>query len=331
MAKLPITIATGDYDRVRPIIDGRVAIEGCETAYFPVPIEEGAYRTFTNHEFDVAEVSLSSYILARSRGETPYIAFPVFTSRMFRHSAIYVRADSGIERPEDLKGRQVGVPVYTMTAALWVRGMLADEYGVMPSDIHWRTGGLEQPGRYAAFKLDMPADIIVEPLASDQSLSRMLADGALQAVISARAPSCYQAGDDGPVRRMFPDYRAAEEAYYRKTGLYPIMHVMAMRESLAEDHKWLPASLYKAFLAAKNIAVAALDDVTAPQVSTPWIAAEVEATRALLGSDIWPYGFQDNLKELRAMVRYSHAQGLAVREMDPAELFHPSTRERARI
>jgi len=331
MAKLPITIATGDYDRVRPIIDGRVAVEGCETAYFPISIEESSYRTFTNHEFDVAEVSLSSYIFARSRGEFPYIAIPVFTSRMFRHSAIYVRADAGIDRPQDLKGKSVGVPVYAMTAGLWVRGMLADEYGVRASDIRWRTGGLENPGRYGAFKLDMPAEISVEPIGGDQSLSQMLSAGDLPAVISARGPSCYDPAGNGPVRRLFPDYRAAEEAYFRTTGLYPIMHTLVVRESLTAEHKWVAQSLYKAFLAAKNIAVSALDDFTAPHVSTPWIAAEVEATRALLGPDLWPYGFEDNLKELSAMVRYSHDQGLAIRELDPAELFHPTTRERARV
>ncbi len=328
MAKLPVTIATGDYDRVRPIIDGRVAVEGCEVSYFPIPIEETSYRTFTNAEFDVAEVSLSSFVLARSRGEIPYIGLPVFTSRMFRHSAIYVRADTGIESPVDLKGREVGVPVYAMTAALWVRGMLAEEYGVMPSDIVWRTGGLEQPGRYGAFSLDLPSEIEVRPLPPERNLSAMLAAGEIAALVSARAPSCF---DAGAVRRLFPDYRTAEEAYYRKTGLYPIMHLVAMRESLAKAHPWLPASLYKAFLAAKTMAVAALDDVTAPHVSAPWIAAEVERTRSLLGNDIWPYGFRDNLGELRAVMRYSHAQGLAVREMDPAELFHPSTLESARV
>ena len=329
MAKLTITVATGDYDRVRPLIDGRVDVEGCEVAYFPIPIEESSYRTFTNAEFDVAEVSLSSFVLARSRGEIPYIGLPVFTSRMFRHSAIYVRADSGIGHPADLKGREVGVPVYAMTAALWVRGMLADEYGVLPSDIAWRTGGLEQPGRYGAYRLDLPPDIAAAPLPPGQSLSAMLADGGIPALISARAPSCFGAGEE--VRRLFPDYRAAEEAYYRKTGLYPIMHLVALRESLAEAHPWLPASLYKAFLRAKNMAVAALGDATAPHVSVPWIAAEIEAMRALLGPDIWPYGFQDNLPELRAVTRYSHAQGLAVCEMDPAELFHPATRESARV
>ena len=182
-----------------------------------------------------------------------------------------------------------------MTAALWVRGMLAEEYGVMPSDIVWRTGGLEQPGRYGAFRLDLPPEIEVRPLPPERSLSAMLAAGELPALVSARAPSCFGAGD-GPVRRLFPDYRAAEEAYYRKSGLYPIMHLVAMRESLAEAHPWLPASLYKAFLRSKNMAVAALGDVTAPHVSLPWIAAEYEAMRALLGPDIWPYGFEDNLR-----------------------------------
>ena len=239
MAKLPVTIATGDYDRVRPIVDGRVSVEGCEVAYFPIPIEETSYRTFTNAEFDVAEVSLSSFVLARSRGEIPYIGLPVFTSRMFRHSAIYVRADSGIEGPGDLKGREVGVPVYAMTAALWVRGMLAEEYGVMPSDIVWRTGGLEQPGRYGAFRLDLPPAIEVRPLPPERSLSAMLAAGRLPALVSARAPSCFGAGD-GPVRRLFPDYRAAEEAYYRKSGLYPIMHLVAMRESLGPGASLAP-------------------------------------------------------------------------------------------
>ena len=329
MAQLPVTIATGDYDRVRPIIDGRVAVEGCDVSYFPITIEETSYRTFTNAEFDAAEVSLSSFVLARSRGEIPYIGLPVFTSRMFRHSAIYVRADAGIESPADLKGREVGVPVYAMTAALWVRGMLAEEYGVAASDIAWRTGGLEQPGRYGAFPLDLPPEISVRPLPPGRSLSAMLVAGELSALISARAPSCFDGG--GAVRRLFPNYRAAEEAYYRKTGLYPIMHLVAMRESLAEAHPWLPASLYKAFLRAKTMAVDALGDVTAPHVSLPWVAAEYEAMRTLLGPDIWPYGLEDNLRELRAVVRYSHAQGLAIREMDPAELFHPSTRERARV
>jgi 4,5-dihydroxyphthalate decarboxylase len=330
LTRLAITIATGDYDRVRAIIDGRVRVEGCDVNYLPIAIEETSYRTFTHHEFDVAEMSLSSYIIGRSRGELPYIAIPVFTSRMFRHSMIYVRADAGIARPLDLKGREVGIPVYAQTASVWLRGMLEDDYGVRPTDISWRTGGLEEPGRYGRFALNLPPDVRVEKIPGDRALSEMLAKGDLPAVISARAPSCF-GGAGSPVRRLFADYRAAEEDYYRRTGLYPIMHVVGVRESLAAAHPWLPASLFKAFLQAKNVCLAELGDVTAPKVSTPWIVAEIERTRALLGPDIWPYGFVENRKELEAIVRWSFAQGLSVRRMDPAELFHPSTRERARV
>lgn len=329
MDRLSITIATGDYDRVRPVIDGRVGVEGCAVNYMPVTIEEASYRAFTNHEFDVAEVSLSSYIIGRSRGELPYIAIPVFTSRMFRHSAIYVRADAGIERPEDLKGRAVGVPVYAMTAALWVRGMLKDDYAVQPSDIVWRTGGLEQPGRYGRFTLDLPPEIRVEPIASDETLSGMLDSGALPALVTARAPSCFRPG--GEVTRLFEDGQAAEADYYRRTGFFPIMHVLVVRESLAKTHPWLPASLYKAFLAAKNLCLAELYDTTALKVSSPWLISGIEAARELMGEDIWPYGFDDNRAALEAMTRWSVEQGMAVRKMDPAELFHPTTRERARV
>lgn len=328
MSLLPLTIATGEYDRVRPVIDGRVTVEGCDVNYLPITIEEGSYRTFTNHEFDVAEVSLSNYTVGRSRGEIPYIAIPVFTSRMFRHSAIYVHADAGIERPEDLKGREVGVPVYSMTAALWVRGMLADDYGVAASDIHWRTGGLEQPGRYGRFQLNLPPEIRVDPIPGDKSLSPLLAAGELPAVITARAPSCF---DGDRVRRLFVDYRIAEEDYYRRTGFFPIMHVLVMRESLAEAHPWLPSSIYKAFLEAKNLAVRELDDVTALKVSNPFHTAALDEARALMGDDIWPYGFADNRDALEAITRWSLEQGLSQRKMTPEELFHPSTHERARV
>ncbi len=328
MSLLPLTIATGDYDRVRPVIDGRVAVEGCDVNYLPITIEEGSYRTFTNHEFDVAEVSLSNYMIGRSRGEIPYIAIPVFTSRMFRHSSIYVRADAGIEGPADLKGREVGVPVYSMTAALWVRGMLADDHGVQASDIAWRTGGLEQPGRYGKFALNLPPEIEVTPIPADRALSEMLAAGDLPALMTARAPSCF---DGDKVRRLFTDYRAAEADYYRRTGFFPIMHVLAVRESLAEAHPWLTSSLYKAFLKAKNLCVAELDDVTALKVSNPFHTAALDEAKALMGDDIWPYGFADNRDALEAMTRWSFEQGLSARRLTPEELFHPASRERARV
>ena len=330
MSLLPITIATGDYDRVRVLAGGRIGVEGCDVNYVTIPIEETSYRAFTNHEFDVAEMSLSSYIIGRSRGELPYIAIPAFPSRMFRHSAIYVRTDAGISKPEDLKGREVGVPVYAMTAALWVRGMLQDDYGVRPADVHWRTGGLEQPGRYGRFALSLPPDIRVDPIPADKSLSDMLADGELTALISARAPSCFDAAG-GAVVRLFENYRDVEKDYFARTRYFPMMHVIALRESLAATHPWLPSSLYKAFLGAKNLCLGELEDVTVLKVSTPWIVAEVADARALMGDDLWPYGFQDNLAALTAMCRWSLEQGLSAREMTPEELFHAATRERARV
>lgn len=328
MAKLNLTIATENYDRVRPLVDGRVQIEGCNINYLCLGPEEAFYRAFTNKEFDVSELSFSSYMISRSRGISDYIAMPVFLSRMFRHSAIYVRKDAGIERAQDLKGRTVGVPVYAMTAALWVRGMLADDYGVMPGEIHWRTGGLEQAGRYGKFPLNLPPHIKVEPIPTDRTLSDMLMRGEITALVSARAPSCF---GNGEVVRLFPNFRQIEKDYYRKTGLFPIMHGLAIREELAAREPWLPSSVFKAFLEAKRMAMQEMRDVTALRLGLPWLAAEVAETVEVMGCDFWPYGFEQNLAELKTMTRWSFEQGLSVRKLDPKELFHPATLEQARI
>jgi 4,5-dihydroxyphthalate decarboxylase len=328
MPKLRLTIATEDYDRVRPLVDGRVRIEGCEINYLCLGPEEAFYRAFTNKEFDVTELSFSSYMIARSRGIADYIAIPVFLSRMFRHSAIYIRKNAGIERPQDLKGRRVGVPVYAMTASLWVRGMLADDYGVMPGDIHWMTGGLEQAGRYGKYPLNLPPHIKVEPIPSDRTLSDMLASGEITALVSARAPSCFGNGD---VVRLFPKFRQLEKEYYRKNRLFPIMHGLAVREDLAAREPWLPSSVFKAFLEAKRMAMMDMRDVAALRLTLPWLAAEIEETVETIGEDYWPYGFKRNLAELETMTRWSFEQGLAVRQLDPKELFYPATLEQARI
>ena len=330
MARVPLTICTGDYDRVRALADGRVGVEGCDVNYLTMNPEQAFYRAWNNLEFDVTELSGSSYILARSTGWNKYIAVPVFPSRLFRHSGIYIRADAGIDKPEDLKGRDVGVPVYAMTAALWIRGMLQDDYGVAPSDIHWRTGGLEEGGRKPKFRPNLPPEIKVDPISDDQTLSEMLFSGELTALISAREPSCF--GPDNPeIVRLFPDFRAAEKEWYAKTGLFPIMHVLGIRKELVEREPWIATSVLKAFTQAKDVCLEEMSDVTALAVSMPWIAAELRETRDLMGDDIWPYGFQENMGELSVMCRWSKAQGLAAREMTPEELFHPATLDRARI
>lgn len=330
MSRLPLTVCTGDYDRVRALVDGRVGIEGCDVNYVTMNPEQAFYRAWHNHEFDVTELSGSSYILARSTGWDDYIAVPVFPSRMFRHSGIYVRKDAGIRTPEDLKGRDVGIPVYAMTAALWIRGFLQDDHGVAPADIHWRTGGLEEGGRKPKFDPNLPPEIRVSQIGDDETLSAMLNQGEITALVSAREPSCF--GPHNPdIVRLFPDFKTVEKDWYTRTGLYPIMHVLAIRRTLAEREPWLATSILKAFMQSKDQCLAEISDVTALAVSMPWIAAELAETRALMGDDIWPYGFRENFKELETMCRWSFAQGIAAREMEPAELFHPATLDRARI
>jgi len=328
--RLPISLACRGYDRVRALADGRVGVEGCELTLLPLGPEEVFFRAFSRAEFDVSELSLSTYLMTLGRDDPPYVALPVFVSRMFRHSAIYVRTDRGISEPADLKGRAVGVPEYQVTAAVWVRGMLQDEYGVAPSDLRWRTGGLEEPGRREKLALALPPGIEVRPVASDRTLSRMLAEGEIDALVAPRVPSCFARGAPG-VGRLFADHRSVERAYYRKTGFFPIMHVIGIRRALLERHPWLARSVYKAFAEAKRVATAELADLTALQATLPFLAAELEDTRALMGEDYWPYGVEANRPALEALVRYSFEQGLSPRRLAVEELFAPATLEGFRV
>ena len=320
MSRLPLTVATWDYDRVRPLLDGRVNIEGCDVNYLTMPVEECFERAYFHGEFEVAEIGFSPFLIAMSRGPTPYVALPVFLSRMFRHSAVYIRTDRGIEGPADLAGKTIGVPEYQMSAVMWFRGYLQDEFGLKPADINWVQAGLENPGRRDKFPLNLPEGF---PLVArdDVTLSQLLANGAIDSVMSARAPSCVAAGHP-KVRRLFPDYRAVEQAYYKKTGIFPIMHALGIRRDVYEKHPWLGASLYKAYLQAKRIADADLAEVTALKIGLPWVSAEYEATQALMGEDFWSYGLNaTNRKTLATMARYSYEQGLATRLIDVDEMF----------
>jgi len=319
MGLLPITIATWDYDRVRALTDGRVKVEGCDVNYITMPVEECFERAFFHGEFEVAEIGFSPFLIALSRGPTPYVAVPVFLSRMFRHSAVYIRSDRGINGPADLRGKRIGVPEYQMSAVMWFRGYLNDELKIAPKDINWVQAGLENPGRRDKFPLNLPQGF---PLVSrnDVALSKLLADGELDCVISARPPSCYINGHPH-VQRLFPDYRTAESDYFKKTGIFPIMHALGIRRDIYESNRWLAASLYKAFLQAKRLADADLAETTALKVGLPWVTAEYQATVALMGADFWSYGTEANHKTLSTMARYSFEQGLAVREVAVEEMF----------
>jgi 4,5-dihydroxyphthalate decarboxylase len=286
-------------------------------------------RACRSFEFDITELSFSSYMRMVDIGDAPYVAVPAFLSRAFRHSSFYIRTDRGINSPADLKGRVVGVPEYQMTAALWLRGMLQDDYGMLPQDLHWRTGGQEQPGREERMPVNIPG-LDLKPIPSDKTLSGMLANGELDAMLSARTPSCFV--NRAPnVDRLFPKYKEVEQAYYKKTGYFPIMHLVAIRASLAEKYPWLAASVYKALCQSKTVGLEKLDNLAQLAVALPWMEAESAATKELMGADYWRYGIKECAHEIEVMTRYSQEQGLTSRRLTALDLFAKSTLTTARI
>jgi 4,5-dihydroxyphthalate decarboxylase len=324
MARVPITIACGNYDRTQAIRDGRVKVEGCDVNYLPLYPEEIFHRAFKFQEFDVSEISFSSFIRTVAAGTAAYIGVPAFVSRIFRHSGIYIRKGAGIEKPQDLRGKRIGVPEYQITAVVWMRGLMQHEYGVKPSEIHWYNGGQEQAGRHERTPLKPIPGLDLKPIGDDKTLVGMLRDGELDALFTARAPSSFQNGEDH-IQLLFPNTRQAEQAYYKKTGLFPIMHLIGIRKTLAEQHPWLATSIYKAFCEAKALAMIDLRDVNALMVTLPWLVAETKETAAIMGEDFWKYGVAENLPEIEALTTYIHEQGLADRKVKVEELFHPST------
>jgi 4,5-dihydroxyphthalate decarboxylase len=330
MSQLPLVIACEAYDRVQALADGRVDVAGCDVNLMTMGPEELFFRAFRDAEFDVCEMSFSTYLVSCDRGTSAYIAVPVFLSRMFRHSAIYVRSDRSINTPQDLKRKNVGVPEYQMTAALWVRGLLEDEYGVSPADLYWHAGGLHQPSRKDKIILKLPPSISLQSIAPDDTLNGLLIRGDLDAVIAARVPESFAQGNP-LVRRLFPDYGAVSKAYYRKTGLYPIMHVLAIRRSLVESHPWLANSLFGAFESAKEIALHELRDCTALKVTLPFLDAEIDETTSLMGRDPWPYGVEPNRRTLEAMLDYAHRHGTTSRRLQIEEIFVQATLDRFKV
>ena len=290
MVDVPITIACGNYDRTKAIIDGRVKVEGCAVNYLPLYPEEIFHRLFKFQEFDVAEMSFSSYIRTVAAGTSDYIGIPAFVSRLFRHSGIYVRADAGIEKPEDLRGKRIGLPEYQITAVVWMRGMLQHEYGVKPDEIHWRNGGQEEAGRGTSARRSSRSRGSTSSRSSrTRRWSTCCATASSTRCSPRAAPSSFLRGEPH-IKRLFPDIRATEKAYYKKTGLFPIMHLVGIRKSLVEQHPWLATSVYKAFLEAKALAMIDLLDVNALMVTLPWLVAETKRDQAVMGKDFWKYG-----------------------------------------
>lgn len=332
MTRLHLTFACGDYDRTRAIEDGSVAVDGIDVTYLRLPVEETFFRMLRHREFDVAEMSLSTYtatLNALEDGEEPpFVALPVYTSRQFRHGGIFVNTAAGIEKPSDLRGKRIGMPEYQLTACVWQRGILADEYDLPLDASSFHTGGQETPGRIEKGKVDVPFD--VSPIPEGATLSEMLGSGEIDALFSPRIPSSFVRGD-GRVARLFPDTVAAEKAYYTSTGIFPIMHVVAIRRDVYEQNRWVAQSLTKALTAAKAQAYARIYDASALRFMEPWLNVHLEEARALLGGDdgdYWSYGLGDaDYHGLATFLRYHHEQGLSRTLRTPEQLFAPEALE----
>ena len=323
MARLPISLACGPYDRTRALADGRVEIDGVDLRYIHLEPEEIFFRMLNYGEFDVAEMSLSTYLLTHL-ADGPFIAIPVFPSRMFRHTSVYVNGTAGIGKPQDLVGKTVGVAEYQLTANVWIRGILADHYGVPVASVKYRTGGLNTAGRHEKFSLSLPPEIDIAAVAEGQTLSGLLAAGELDAVYSPRAPESFSGSS---VRRLFDDSRAEEERYYSETGIFPIMHVLVIHRRVYESNRWIARELLKAFTAAKDMAFAELRRTVALSISLPWVREEFESTVERMGPDFWAYGIEANRTVLSSFIRYAHAQGLIDTTPEPEDLFAPETGE----
>jgi 4,5-dihydroxyphthalate decarboxylase len=330
LSKLRLSLACWNYDRTRSLMDGSVQPEGVDLIYLNLPVEETFFRMLRHREFDVAEMSLSSYTVSMFREPRPFVAIPIFPSRFFRHSCIYVNAGAGIREPKDLIGKRIGTPEFQMTAPVWIRGILSDHYGVPVDSVTYYTGGEEEPGRSEKLKLDLPPNIRIRPIGETQTLAAMLASGEIDALHTARMPSTYSTGQ-GKVRRLFENYKDVEQKYFRETGIFPIMHTVVIRRDVYEQNRWVAQALYKAFVEAQKHTYDDLYVTAALKAMLPWLTAHVEETRALMGDDYWSYGFERNRATLATFLRYHHECGLSKKMLTPEELFVPEAMESFKI
>jgi len=325
MARLELSIAVRDYDRTRPLSDGLVQIDGVDPVFMALDPEEIFFRAFRRAEFDICELSLSSFTVKTAQGNCPYVGVPAFVSRAFRHTSIYVRTDR-IRQPADLKGKTIGVPEYQLTANVWARSILQDDHAIKPSDICWVRGGLTEAGRLEKISITLPKDVSLTDIPAHQTLSNMLDAGEIDGFIGPRVPPAFERGDP-KVGWLFPDPVAAAKDYYKRTGIFPIMHLIGVKRALAEQHPWLPGAVLKAFERSKAIAIEKLFDTSSTKVALPFVEERLREARELMGPDYWSYGMEANRKTLETFLRHHHSQGLSSRQVKVEELFHPGTHE----
>lgn len=318
MSDLPLTLAISDYDHVRDLTTGRVRVEGVELTCLSLSVEEIFFRFMAFREWDVSEMSMAKYVSVLSSGDSGLTAIPVFPSRVFRHSAFYVAAGSRVRQPADLRNGRVGVPEWAQTATVYARALLAHEHGLPLDAVEWFQAGVSQPGRREQASLSLPTGIRCTPV-PDRSLNDMLLAGDLDAIISAHAPPAFEDGT-GRITRLFPDHEALDAEYYRRTRVFPIMHIIAMRREVFESHPWVAMNLLKAFEAAKQRSLGRLRDATASRLPIPWAAERLADAAQLLGQEPWAYGLEANRTTLEAFLLFCHEQGITDRRLGPEEL-----------
>jgi len=328
-AKLHLTLATTDYDHVRDLVNGVVRPEGIVLTAFVLPVEEIFYRFIKNREWDISEMSFGKFIGYASQAPSPFIGIPVFPSRVFRHSAFYVRTDRGIAGPKDLEGKSVGIPEWAQTAGIYARGLLAETEGVDLRKIKWVQAGMNQAGREEKVEFKLPPGMQYSQR-RDTSISAMLLSGEIDAAISARVPDAFAAGA-GKIARLYSDYRKDEMAYHALTGIYPIMHVIAMRRAVFERYPWVAMNLFKAFDEAKARSVERIQDLTASRLPVPWASAIAEEFAKGFGGDPFPYGLEQNRKTLDAFCRFAHEQGVTAQRLTPDDLFPKEVRASVKV
>jgi 4,5-dihydroxyphthalate decarboxylase len=322
MSNLKLTLACWDYDRTRPLMDGRVKPEGIDLDIEILRPRQAFQRMLDNKEFQVCELSLASYTSLKGRGDCPFVALPVPLSKIFRHSCIYVRSDAGIRTPQDLKGKRVGTSQWSATGLVFMRGMLQHDYGVKTRDMHWFMGGLNSFLEPPLIPLDLPKDIRLDFLSGQQTLERMFAAGELDALLSLYIPNLFLECSPN-IARLFPNYKEVEQDYYRRTRIFPIMHTVVLREDVYSAHPWAARSIYQAFVRARELAVDGLYDTDALRVALPWLIDHVEEAWRVFGNDFWAYGLEPNRPTFEAVGRYVHEQGLSPRVVSADELFAP--------
>ena len=318
MARLRLSLACGPYDRTQALRDGTIVPEAIELTYVTIQPAEIFWRMLQYQEFDVSEMSLSNYVTLVSKGNAPFVAIPAYPSRVFRHGYFFVNTEKSIEQPSDLVGKRGGVPEYSQTAAVYMRGLLEHEYGVRPSQVEW------VQSRADRLTHGLPPDVRVTPAPAGEELSDLLERGEIDFLVTGKNPLSFRRGSP-KVRRLFPNYRELEQEYYRRTKIYPIMHTVVIRRAVYERDPWVAQSLYQAFCAAKERCYRLLLETGSPKASFAWLQPMIEEEQAIIGRDWYPYGIESSRESLEALLQYTHEQGLTERRVALEELFAPTT------